>query len=290
MITESKGQKIFGVFNTMILTLFALITLYPFWYVLVVSISEPYAVMRGDTMLLPRGIYFDSYKTVFIYPGIWLAYFNTIFYTTVGTAVSVFLTAMAAYPLSRKKFIFKRFFLFLITFTMFFSGGLIPTYYVVQHLHMINTRWALIIPGAIATWYVIIFKTFFMGIPDSLEESAKIDGASDLWILFKIILPLSKPVIAIIGLYYAVGNWNSFFSALIYLNDNELYPLQIILQQIIIQNDTNRTVLSTSEIKEGFSTSVKYAAIIVTVLPILAVYPFIQKYFVKGVLIGSIKG
>lgn len=286
---ETKGEKVFSIFNTVFLILIAGITLYPFWYVFITSISNSDEVMQGATMLIPRGINFEAYKIVFNYPAIWNSYLNTIFYTLAGTIVSVLFTVLAAYPLSRKKFVFKKFFLVFITFTMFFYGGLIPTYYVVQQLHMIDTQWAIIIPGAIGTWYVIILRSFFLSLPDSFEESAKIDGASDLRILFMIILPLSKAAIAIITLYYAVGQWNSFFSALMYLNDNKLYPLQLILNQIVIQNDTAR-MQATREIREGFNTGIRFAAIILAVVPILAVYPFIQKYFVKGVLIGSLKG
>lgn len=289
-IAQTKGEKVFYVVNYIILTLVALITLYPFWYVFIVSISGSDAIMAGKTILLPQDLNVESYKAVFVYPNIWRSYGNTLFYTIVGTAVNIVLTVFAAYPLARKQFVFKRFFLMMVTFTMFFSGGIIPTYLVVRQFHLIDTRWAMIIPGAIMTWNLIILRSFFMSIPESLEESAKIDGASELTVLFRIILPLSKAGIAITGLYYAVGHWNDFFSALIYLNDKKLYPLTIILTNIILQNDTLRQAQSAGEVRQGLSVGIRYATIIVAVVPILMVYPYIQKYFVKGVMLGSVKG
>jgi len=289
-MVQSRGEKIFQVLNVILLLLIAGATLYPFWYVFIVSISGSNAIMAGKTMLLPRDVNLDSYKEVLHYPDIWNTYANTLFYTIVGTFVNMALTVFAAYPLARKKFVFKKFFLLMVTITMFFQGGIIPTYIVVNKLGLTDNRWGLIIPTAIMTWFLIILRSFFMAIPDSMEESAKIDGASDLSVLFRIILPLSKAGLAIIALYYAVFHWNDYFNALMYINKKELYPLTITLTHIVLQNDTLRQAQSAGDIRPGLSVAIRYATIVVAVLPILLVYPYIQKYFVKGVMLGSIKG
>jgi putative aldouronate transport system permease protein len=232
-----------------------------------------------------------AYKLVFENPDVWRAYYNTIWYTLVGTTINVFMTVIGAYPLSRKNLIGRNFFTFFITFTMFFSGGLIPSFLLIKNLGLYNTRWAMVLPGAVSAWYIIIARTYFQSsIPDGLIDAAKIDGCNDISILFRIVIPLSAPIIAVLALFYAVGHWNSFFNALLYLPDKNLQPIQIYLVRVLIQASPELI----GQIQDEFARSayfiqLKYAVIIITILPIICVYPFLQKYFVKGVMIGAIK-
>ena len=236
------------------------------------------------------GFTLDAYKAVLDNPMISTGYRNTIFYVVAGTALNLFMTALGAYALSRRNVYFKDFFMFAIVFTMVFHGGLIPTYLVVGNLGLLNTPWALIVPGAISTFNLIIMRTAFQQVPISLEESARMDGANDFTILFRVIIPLSMPVIAVMILWYTVGHWNSYFSELIYLRDRELYPLQLILREILVNNNTDSMMTGASTLdKIDVGETIKYATIIVSTLPILILYPFLQKYFVKGVMIGAIK-
>ncbi len=268
-----------------------IITLYPFLHVAAVSISDQMAVANNSVTFYPKGISTDAYKAVFQNEYLFISYRNTIVYTVVGTTINLILTAMVAYPLSKKQFFGRDVFTKIIAFTMFFSGGLIPNYLVIKSLKLVDTMWAVILPGAISTWNMIIMRTYFQGIPDSLEESAVLDGCNDFGVLFKIILPLSMPIVATLGLFYAVGHWNNYFGPLIYLNTKNKWPLQIILQQIVIAGQTAFASGNPElEAELVISDSIKYATIMVAVLPIICVYPFIQKYFVKGVMIGSIKG
>lgn len=216
-------------------------------------------------------------------------YRNTLIYVVAGTAINLVATAIGAYVLSRRNLYFKNVLMMLIVITMFFGGGLIPTYLLINNLGMLNTIWAMLIPGMIGTFNMIIMRTAFQSVPISLEESAKIDGANDLIILFRIIIPLSMPVIAVMILWYAVGHWNSYFGALIYLRDRELFPLQLVLREILITNTTDSMMTEASGDRMAIADTIKYATIIVSTLPILLLYPFLQKYFVKGVLIGAIK-
>mgnify|MGYP001355373904 CR=1 FL=1 len=294
-MTKSTSRKVFEMFNIIIMIFLNIIMLYPFLYVLAASFSSNASVLAGRVGIIPDDFNLRAYKAVFNYSLVWTSYRNTIFYTTLGTAINMVLTVLAAYPLSRKDFYGRSVFTFFIAVTMFFSGGLIPTFLVVRRLGLYNTFWALLLPGALSTTNMIIMRTFFQNIPDALEEAAIIDGASDLQILTKIILPLSIPSIATIGMFYAVGHWNSWFSAMIYLRDRSKYPLQLVLRQIVLQNQVNELLsqqygTTIEETQSLVSETVKYATIIVAVIPILCVYPFIQKYFVKGVMIGSIKG
>ena len=291
---KSKEDKIFDTVNFIFLTLICLAVLYPLYFVVIASISNPDLVYNGSVWLLPKEITFEGYKRIFSDPKIWLGYKNTIIYTVLGTAVQVSLTLMAAYALSRKDLYGKSFFMLMILFTMFFSGGLIPTYLVVKDLGMLNTMWAMIIPKAIAVWNLIVARSFFeSSIPNELLEAGKIDGCSNTRFFLKIVLPLSKPIIAVMVLFYAVGNWNSYFDALIYLNDESLYPLQLILRNILIQNQLSVQMLSDLDnlaAQQHVGEIIKYGVIIVAAIPLLIVYPFVQKYFVKGVLIGGVKG
>ncbi|PNT90264.1 sugar ABC transporter permease [Clostridium thermosuccinogenes] len=289
---QSFGSKVFDIINVLLMILLIVITLYPFYYIIIVSLSDGKAVMKGLVKLRPVGINFKSYSIVLKDPYIGTAYLNTILYTTFGTFINILFSTLCAYPLSRKNFFGKRIFTVMIVFTMFFSGGLIPTYLTVQKLGMLDTIWALVLPGAINTYNMIIIRTFFQDIPAELHESAYIDGANDIKIFAKIILPLSKPIIATMTLFYAVGHWNSFFSALIYLNEREKYPLQIVLRNMVVSGEltSQSNQMGAAADFLAIDTTIKYAVIIVATLPILVVYPFVQKYFVKGVMIGSLKG
>lgn len=290
-IKKSMGEKIFDAGNTLLMTVLMIVTLYPFLYVLFASLSDPglLAKHRG-ILLMPLNATIEAYKFVFNNSMIMVGYANTLFYVVVGTVLNLLLTSMAAYCLSRRNVMLGTPIMFMIVFTMFFSGGLVPSYLLVDTLGMMDTRWALILPGAISAWNLIIMRTSFQGIPVSLEESARMDGANDFTILFKIILPLSLPVLAVMLLFYAVGHWNSYFGAMIYLRDRDLFPLQLILREILISNSTDNFI---SGVGAGdrfpIGETVKYATIIVSTLPILFLYPFLQKYFVKGVMVGSIK-
>ncbi|KLU68958.1 MAG: hypothetical protein RHS_5213 [Robinsoniella sp. RHS] len=237
-----------------------------------------------------------AYEAVIEYKAIWTGYVNSIFYTVAGTLINLVLTVCAAYPLARKDFVPRNVLMFLFMLTMYFSGGLVPTYLIVNKLHLTNTPWAMMIPGAISIYNVIITRTYFINsIPSSLQEAAELDGANTYQFLIKIVLPLSKPILAVIGLYYAVGHWNDFFSALIYINDKNLMPLQSFLRDLLMTNKMSLTNLqgldaAAAEAKMQLSQTLKYSAIIVSTVPVLCIYPFIQKYFVKGVMIGSVKG
>jgi putative aldouronate transport system permease protein len=291
---KSKEDKIFDIVNFIFLTLVCLAVLYPLYFIIIASISSPDMVYNGQVWLIPKGITFEGYKRIFSDPKIWIGYKNTIEYTVLGTAIQVSLTLMAAYALSRKDFYGKTFFMIMIIFTMFFNGGLIPTYLVVKQLGMLNTIWAMILPKAVAVWNLIVAKSFFeSNIPNELLEAGKIDGCSNTKFFLKVVLPLSKPIIAVMVLFYAVGQWNSYFDALIYLNDESLYPLQLILRNILIQNQLSVKMLSDLDnlaAQQQVGEMIKYGIIIVGALPLLIVYPFVQKHFVKGVLIGGVKG
>lgn len=291
VIKKSLGERIFDAANYTLLILLCIVTLYPFLFVLFASLSDPGAVYAsGGILLWPKGFSLGAYGLVFDNPLIFTGYLNTIIYVVAGTAINVFMTSLAAYGLSRKWLYGRNTMMFLIVFTMYFSGGLIPTFLVVKQLGLLDTRWAMIIPNAVSAWNIIIMRTYFQGIPDSMEESAKIDGATDFTVLFRIILPLSIPVVSVMVLFYAVGHWNAWFNALIYLRDRGFYPLQMILREILVQNTVQDMMTSLEEMdKEPMAANVKYATIIVATVPILCVYPFLQRYFVQGIMIGAIK-
>ena len=274
-----------------VLLLLTLATLYPFIYVVSMSVSASIYVVQQSVWLLPKGFTLESYKLVFQNSVIWQSYYNTVWYTVVGTAINVFMTVIVAFPLSRKAFFLRNPLTLFIAFTMFFSGGMIPVFMVVNHLGLYDTRWAMILPGAVNAWNIIIARTYFESIPESLDESARMDGANDIMILFRIMLPLSLPILAVLTLFYAVGHWNSFFNALIYLPSVELQTLQIYLRKILILLSQELAGSADTGLDRSVAVEqLKYAAIIVTILPILFAYPFLQKYFVKGLMIGSIKG
>lgn len=292
-IRESFGDRVFLTVVYVILVAILLVVLYPLIYVLSASLSSPLAVSSGKVWLYPVDFTLHGYAVMLGDPQIITGYANSIYYTLFGTIISVVLTVALAYPLSRPKLYGRGFIMFFITFTMIFSGGLIPTYLVVKNLNMLNTRWALIIPGAVAAFYVIIARTFFqLNIPDELAEAAELDGCSDLNFLLRVVIPLSGPIIAVLALMYAVGQWNAYFDALIYLKSPNLQPLQLVLRSILILNlSTSGSVDAATMLKRReLADLLKYVVVVVGSLPVLIIYPFVQRYFVKGMLIGSIKG
>lgn len=285
----SIGERSFHFLCTLLMIVIVILTLYPFWYIFVASLSDPFLVAKTrGIMIWFKGFDLSSYISVFHHKLIWTSYANTIFYVVAGTAVNLVLTTFGAYSLSRRHLKGRVIIMKFLVFTMFFSGGLIPTYLIVAQCGMLNSRWALIIPNAISMYNLIIMRTAFQSVPVGIEEAAIIDGASHFKIMMKIIIPLSIPVLMVIALFYSVGHWNSFFSALIYLRDSKKYPLQLILRELLISNDTSR-VQEGSVSTEQVGLTIKYATIMVATLPIICVYPFIQKYFIQGVMIGSIK-
>lgn len=292
-IRESTGDRLFLIGIYAILTLVLIAVLYPLVYIVSASLSDPLAVSSGRVWLWPVDLSFRGYEVVFQNPQIITGYKNSLFYACFGTLISVTLTVMIAYPLSRKTFYGRNLLMVLIVFTLLFSGGLIPTYLVVRNLGMLDTRWAMLIPQAIAVWQVIIARTFFqLSIPDELEEAAALDGCSDLRFLWSVVLPLSKPILAVLTLMYAVLQWNAYFDALIYLRSPDLFPLQIVLRNIVILNTTasgSMDVVAMQE-RQELAELLKYSLIVVASLPVLLIYPFVQRYFVKGMLIGSVKG
>ncbi|MBD2868131.1 carbohydrate ABC transporter permease [Paenibacillus sp. IB182493] len=288
----TTGERVFGVFNVAFLFALSLAALYPLVFVLFASFSDPgqLAQTRGF-LFFPKGFTLDAYEMVFKNPSIGTAYLNTLFYVIVGTSLNIFLSSMAAYGLSRRDVLWKNPIMFMITFTMFFEGGLIPSFLLINELGMMDTRLAIIIPTAISAFNLIIMRTAFQSVPLELEESAKLDGANDFRICWSVIFPLSMPVIAVMLLFYGVSHWNSWFSAMIYLQDRGLFPLQLILREILIVNDTNSMMTDVSSGDQmPIGETIKYATIIIATVPILCVYPFLQKYFVKGVMIGAVKG
>ncbi len=285
MIKESKGVRIFRAVNALVMIALMIIMLYPLWYILVASFSSNSEVMKtGGSMLWVRGFTPAAYKAVFRLPTIWSGYRNTLFILVVGVTVNIALTAVGGYFLSRKNVYWSRYIAVAIVFTMYFSGGTIPFYFAVRDLHLDNTLWSLIFPTAISTYNLIIMRTAFAAIPDSLEESAKLDGARQIVILVRIMLPLAMPTISVLIMYYGVMHWNSWFNAMIFLSDREKFPLQLILREIALYNTTADDMAGAAE-RESIGETIQYASIIVGTLPILTIYPFMQRFFVKGVII-----
>ncbi|WP_284639420.1 carbohydrate ABC transporter permease [Paenibacillus silviterrae] len=290
----AKSDKIFYLINDLILLFALLIVLYPLIYVFSASFSDKLAIISGKVFLWPVDFSLEGYIAVFKDSRIMPAYGNTIFYTVVGTTINVVLTILAAYPLSRKTMVGRNLIMYLFAFTMLFHGGLIPNYLLMKSLGMIDTRWAMLLPGALAVWNMIIARTFFQStISQELYEAAAIDGCSHIRFLWNIVLPLSKAIIAVLVLFYGVSHWNAYFNAFIYLKSKELFPLQIVLRDILIQSEIDPSSITDTETmtrKQGLADLLKYSIIIVASLPVWLVYPFVQKHFVKGVMIGSIKG
>ena len=288
-----QDKTYYGVVYTLV-TLLTLIVLLPLSNVLACSFSAPEAVASGKVLLWPVNFSVSGYERVFNTDEIWIGYANTLYYTIVGTFVNVFVTMICAYPLARRGLPYKSFFSFLFAFTMLFSGGLVPTYLLARNLHLLNTRWALIIPGAMGVYQMIVTRTFLVAnIPQELLEMSQIDGCNDFRFFWSFVLPLSKAVIAVTAMQYAVGHWNSWFSAFLYLSDDKKYPLQMMLRRILVMNQIKASDYVDEETlvaMEGMADLLKYSLIVVATVPILCAYPFIQKYFVKGIMIGSLKG
>lgn len=290
-----NADRVFYGVNGLLGALFILVTLYPLIFVVSASFSSGEALMRGEVWLLPKGVNLDAYRTIFKMPEILRGFVNSLLYTALGTAVNVVFTVLAAYPLSRKDLYGWPVLMFLFAFTMMFSGGLIPTYLLVRDLKLLNSVWALILPGALSVWNMTITMNFFRGnLPDEMLEATQIDGCSDVQFLWRFAVPLSKSILAVIALFYAVGHWNSYFSALIYLTDARKYPLQLVLRDILINNQldisSSQMDVQTMLRKEYLQDLLKYAIIVVSTVPMMILYPFVQKYLVKGVMLGSLRG
>ncbi|OWA37686.1 sugar ABC transporter permease [Saccharibacillus sp. O16] len=291
-IKRTLGEKVFDGFNVLVMLLLIVVTLYPLWHVLNASLSDSSRLLEHRGLLLwPDGFNLDGYKRVLGNPSILSGYRNTILIVVLGTALNLVFTILGAYTLSRKTFMLRNPIMLAIVFTMFFNGGIIPSYLLINNtLHMGNNLLALMIPGLISSYNLIIMRTAFQEISESLLESARIDGAGEMRILWRIVVPLSMPVIAVMILFYGVAHWNSWFGAILYIRDRDLYPLQLVLREILIQNSTDSmTTGAATGDREAIGESIKYATIMIATLPILFIYPFLQKYFVKGVMIGAIK-
>lgn len=284
----TKRLEFFDVIIALAMAIILVATLYPFLFIVSVAFSDPFYVAQNKITFYPRGFTIEALRMISENQRVPRAYLNTIIYTLTGTSVNLFLTAISAYPLSRKKFFGRKVYLRLIVFTMLFSGGMIPSYIIVSKLGLLDSMWALVFPNAIWTFELLIMKSFYEGMPEELHEAGVIDGASELRMMFQIFIPLSKPALASIGLFYFMGHWNSFFIPMIYINSANKFPLQVILRDMLIEN----TVMRTTDVETGKMTPeiLKNATIFVTMIPVLLVYPFAQKYFTKGVMIGSIKG
>lgn len=288
-----SDERWFDVIVYLIAAVIIMIVLYPLLFVVSASFSDPARVLNGEVWLLPKGVTLEAYTNILDNDKIWIGYRNSILYTVVGTLINIIMTLLAAYPLSRPDLPGRKGLMMIVTLTMFFSGGLIPSYLLVKSLGMVDTMWALIIPGAISTYNLIVMRTYFQSsIPWELQEAAHMDGCSNWRLLISIILPLSKPILAVMVLFYAVGHWNSFFNALIYIRTEDLYPLQLVLREILMISQSAGVDGGNVGMEEKIllSESIKYAVIIVSSLPVLIMYPFVQRHFVKGVMIGSIKG
>ena len=292
-IDTARGDRTFYAIVNAIVGVFMLIVLIPLVNIVASSFSSPGAVSSGKALFWPVEFSLDGYKTVFQNKMIGTAYFNTFFYTVVGTMINLAMTMMAAYALARKNLPYKGFFMFLFTFTMLFSGGTIPNYMLIVNLKLYDTRWAMLLPGAISVYNMIIARTFIQNIPNELYEAASIDGCSDARYFFTMVIPLSVTLLSVLTLYYAVAHWNSYFDAFLYLTNRKLYPLQIVLREILIANSINANEVVddlTMSAKQGMADLLKFSLIIVSSLPVLVLYPFVKKYFLKGVMIGALKG
>lgn len=290
---KSRGDWWFDLGLVVISLLIIVVIAYPLYFVVIASFSQPEAVLGGKLRFLPIGFNVESYKMVLSERKVWIGYRNTILYTVLGTCINLVLTTLAAYPLSRKDMPYRGPLTFVASFTMLFGGGMIPVYMVVKNLGLTDSIWAMVIPNALATYNMLVMKNYFQSsIPEELQEAAAIDGCDHFRTLLRVVLPLSAPIVAVIVLFYAVGHWNAFFNAVIYLRDQELFPLQIVLRDILLQNSLEAVGGDLTGMYEKVmrGETMKYALIIVASAPVIAMYPFVQKYFVKGVMVGAIKG
>ncbi|HIV90752.1 MAG TPA: carbohydrate ABC transporter permease [Candidatus Eisenbergiella stercoravium] len=290
---KSKSDKAFDLALIFISLLIMIVIAYPLYFVIIASFSQPEAVLNGKLRFLPIGFNLESYQMVLQEKKVWIGYKNTLIYTVLGTIINLTLTTLGAYSLSRKDMPARTLLTFVISFTMLFGGGMIPVYMVVKNLKLTDSIWAMVIPNAIATYNLLVMKNYFQSsIPDELQEAAAIDGCDHFRTLIKVVLPLSTPIIAVIVLFYAVGHWNAFFNAVLYLRDQDLFPLQIILRDILLQNSLEAVGGDLTGMYEKVmrGETMKYALIIVASLPVILIYPFVQKYFVQGIMVGAIKG
>ena len=292
-ISKTRGEKIGNAIICILLGLLSLIMIYPFWHVIMYSVSDPRLSLRGGLFLIPRGFSLFGYELVLRSPQVWIAYRNTILKTLVGTTISVLLTAMTAYPLSVRRLRGRNFFSMMIFFTMLFSGGTIPVYLKVKDLGMLNTFWALVIPGAMSAYNMFILRNYMLSLPSEMEESARIDGAMPYTILFKIIIPLSAPSLAAIAMFYGVGNWNSYMDCLLYTNKSSLQVLQLYLRMTLLQTSASNVAMSVSGAQSDNyinDNTVRMVTVAVSVIPILIVYPYLQRFYTKGITVGAVKG
>ena len=290
-IKASLSERIFYGIVAAVVALFGICVLYPVIYIISSSFSSPKAVMSGNVLLLPVDFTLNGYGAVLRYDNVWVGFRNSLFYMTVGTTINLVMTTLATYPLSRKDVPFKGIIMFLFTFTMIFNAGMIPNYLLIRDLGILNTVWAMLIPGAVSVYNMIVMRTFFMtSIPEDLLEASKLDGCTDFQYLRKVVLPLSKSILAVIVMYYAVGHWNAYFNAFLYLSDDRLYPLQLFLRDILISNQVGAEMVDTYSENVGIEYVLKYALIVIATVPMVVIYPFVQKHFQKGVMIGAIKG
>ena len=290
----SLNDKIFYIIITAILTFFFIAVLYPCIFVLSASFSSGVAVQSGKVILFPVDLSIEGYRAVFNTSTVWTGFINSLFYTVVGTTINLVMTLTAAYCISRRDLPGRNGIMLLFTFTMFFSGGMIPSYMMVQSLGILNTRWALLLPGAIGVYNLIVARTFIINsIPLELLEASQMDGCSDVMYYLKVVIPLSKAIIAVLVLFYGVGHWNAYFNAMIYLHDKSLYPLTLFLREILMASQIDPSTVQDPELQARLAEmagAIKYSLIVVSMVPVLIIYPFVQKYFVKGVMIGSVKG
>lgn len=292
-IKSTFSDRVFALIVYLFAALVIAATLYPLIYVFSMSISDPIRAARGDVFLLPKGFSLEAFKTVLANPMVLTYYLNTIWYTIVGTILGIIVTTLAAYPLSRRHFRCRKFFIILITITMFFSGGMIPSYIVVsKYLNLYDTRWAIVLPTLTTAWYVIVARTFFESLPNEVIESARVDGASEYRILGQIVLPLSKPIVGVLALYFGISYWNSYFPAMLYLGNQKLQPMSLYVRRMVIQSSMEGVDLA-----EGIAATdllsqmqIKYAVIVIAVLPLLLIYPLLSKNLERGLMIGAVKG
>ncbi len=291
-IRQSREDRAFTAVIAVVVGLIMLLTIYPLYIVVISSFSAPMEVISGHVWLLPQGFSAEGYRRVFQNSDIFMSYKNTIIYTVLGTAVSLFFTLSAAYPLSRKKLYGRTGLMLLFTFTMFFKGGMIPTYLTVKGLGLYNNIWVMVLMGSLSIYNMIVARTFLQNtIPNEIYEATEMDGANDIQVFFQIVLPLSMPILAVLSLFYAVGIWNNYFTGLIYLKSRSLYPLQLVLREILVNDTSDMTdTLEVNMNKLLVQESVKYCVIVVSSVPMLVLYPFLQRFFAKGVMIGAIKG
>ncbi|AJY74055.1 carbohydrate ABC transporter permease [Paenibacillus beijingensis] len=290
---KTKSDIVFDIANYAFLGFFTIMILYPLYFIVIASVSDPDRIFTGDVWLWPSGLTFDGYRRIFNDPAIWIGYRNSILYAAVSAVISTVLVIMAAYPVSRKDFLGRNAFMTFFVITLFFNGGIIPTYLLIKQLHLIDTMWAVVLPSAVDAFLIIIAKTFFQELPGELREAAAIDGCRNIKYLLSIVLPLSKPIIAVLVLFAVVRQWNGFFDALIYLNDGDKFPLQLVLRNILIQSQPSGNLVNdidTLLAKQRVTELIKFGVIIVAALPLLILYPFLQRFFVKGVMVGSVKG